>query len=97
MHRFSRSPLAVLGAALALALPAEHARATADGPDLFRVAGVSSDDVLWIRSGPSTRYRKIGSIPFNGAGIKNLGCARRWCRVRYRGVTGYASQRYLFE
>ena len=73
------------------------AYATADGPDFFRVAGVASNDVLWIRSGPGARYRKVGSIPFNGTGVRNLGCGRRWCRVRYRGVTGYAAQRYLFE
>jgi hypothetical protein len=32
------------------------------------VVDVASWDVLWIRSGPSTRYQKVGSIPHNGCG-----------------------------
>ena len=87
---------AALALSMVLAVPTAGL-ATADGPDFFRVAGVASNDVLWIRSGPSTRYRKVGSIPFNGTGVQNLGCSRGWCRVRYRGVTGYSSARYLFE
>ena len=86
-----------LGLAAALLLAPATAHATADGPDFFRVAGVATNDVLWIRSGPSSRFRKVGSIPFNGRGVRNMGCERRWCRVEYRGVTGWAHGRYLHE
>ncbi|MDN2566295.1 META domain-containing protein [Aquibium sp. A9E412] len=64
-------------AALALAaavLAATAARATADGPDYFRVTGVTADDVLNIRAGPSAEAAKIGEIPWDGDGIRNLGC-----------------------
>jgi uncharacterized protein len=48
--------------------------AEADGPDFYAVTGVSADDVLNIRAGPDARSRKIGSIPHNGRGLRNLGC-----------------------
>ena len=90
-------PAAILLAALfsAIAVPAAHA--TADGPDFFRVVGVAGDDVLWIRSGPSARTRKLGAIPFDARGVRNLGCRGRWCRVQYRGVRGWSHIRYLRE
>ena len=61
------------------------------------VVGVASWDVLWIRSGPSTRYRKVGAIPHNGCGVRVYWrtCRRAWCRVRYRGVRGWAHTGYL--
>jgi len=61
------------------------------------VVGVASWDVLWIRSGPSTRYDRVGSIPFNGCGVAVnwSACRGSWCRVHYRGVSGWAHTRYL--
>ena len=49
--------------------------ATADGPDYFKVVGVASNDVLNIRAQPSAASAKIGSIPPDGDGIRNLGCS----------------------
>lgn len=85
---------AITAAAIASAAPA---LATASGPDFFRVGGVASWDVLWIRSAPSPRATKLGSIPHDGSGIRNLGCEGRWCRVEYRGVVGWSHGRYLYE
>ncbi len=48
--------------------------AEADGPDYFSVTGVASNDVLNIRETSSARARKIGAIPPNAGGIRNLGC-----------------------
>lgn len=48
--------------------------ADADGPDFFRVTGVSSDDVLNIRSGPGVSHDRVGQIPPDGGGVRNLGC-----------------------
>ena len=63
---------------------------------LYRVRGVSSDDVLYIRSGSSVKSRKIGSIPPNGHGIKKLGpCEGNRCKINYRGKTGWSSMKYL--
>jgi len=61
------------------------------------VVDVASWDVLWIRSGPSTRYQKVGSIPYNGCGVRVVwnDCSGNWYRVSYRGVWGWAHTRYL--
>lgn len=48
--------------------------AEADGPDFFRVTGVSAGDVLNIRVAPGADTAKIGEIPYDGDGIRNLGC-----------------------
>lgn len=48
--------------------------ASADGPDYFKVVGVASNDVLNIRAEPSAASAKIGSIPPDADGIRNLGC-----------------------
>ncbi len=65
-----------LGATLLLGLPhAREAGATADGPDYFRVTGVTEGAVLNMRSGPGTEYPKVGTIGSDADGIRNLGCA----------------------
>jgi len=62
----------------------------------YRVKGVHSDDVLYIRVKPSTKSRKVGSIPPNGRGINKLGaCKGNRCKISYRGITGWTSMRYL--
>ncbi|MCW2307222.1 SH3 domain-containing protein [Rhodobium gokarnense] len=87
--------------ALVLCLAPRPAGATADGPDFFRVIGVVAGDVLWIRSGPSARYEKVGSIPYDASDVGNLGCRdfgdRYWCQVEYRGVVGWSNGRFLAE
>lgn len=61
------------------------------------VRGVASWDVLWMRSGPNVRYSRVGSIPYDGCGVRIYwdSCAGAWCRVWYRGVSGWAHTRYL--
>lgn len=62
----------------------------------YRVTGIANWDVLYIRSQPSTRGRKIGSIPPQGRGIWKLGpCSRNWCKIDYRGIIGWSSMMYL--
>ena len=48
--------------------------ATADGPDHYRVVGVSVNSVLNMRASPNTGAAVIGSIPANADGIANFGC-----------------------
>ncbi len=48
--------------------------ADADGPDYYRVKGVAADDVLNIRARPSAKADKVGEIPPDGDGVRNLGC-----------------------
>ena len=50
------------------------AHAEADGPDFWSVRGVGQGDVLNMHAAPSSTARKIGAIPHDARGLKNLGC-----------------------
>lgn len=52
----------------------ETAWATADGPDFFSVRDVAANDVLYVRQKPSADSAKVGQIPYNARGIRNMGC-----------------------
>lgn len=105
-------------AAACLGLLPVLAQSEADGPDFFRVTGVASNDVLNIRAAGTAGAEKLGEIPHDANGIRNLGCEgglnyaewqnasaaarkaaekRRWCRVEYRGQTGWVAARFLAE
>ena len=59
---------------VAVAVWAPLTLAEADGPDFYAVTGVAADDVLNLRTGPSPGAEKIGEIPHDGRGLRNLGC-----------------------
>lgn len=59
----------------------------ASGPDYFKVTGVASDDVLNIREKPSASADKIGEIPADGTGIRNLGCGGGLTFGEWQGAT----------
>ena len=90
--------LAAIGLLSALALSADGANSAARAAC---VVGVPNWDVLWMRAGPSVRYRRIGSIGPRACGVRVLWrtCVRggRWCRVRYRGRSGWVNMRYIDE
>jgi hypothetical protein len=65
---------AALLLALAAMSRAPAALADADGPDFFAVKGVAADDVLNLRASPSPHGEKIGEIPHDAHGLRNLGC-----------------------
>lgn len=70
-----RALLAALLAALVCATGVpDPAVAEADGPDFYAVTGVAADDVLNIRAAPSAGAARLGAIPPDGHGIRNLGC-----------------------
>ncbi|MCU0575148.1 MAG: SH3 domain-containing protein [Syntrophobacteraceae bacterium] len=51
------------------------AGATADGgPDYYAVTGVAAGSVLNLREEASARSTKIGEIPHDARGLRNLGC-----------------------
>lgn len=52
----------------------DGATADAGGPDVFRVTGVAANSVLSIHEARDAGSAKIGEIPPNGDGIRNLGC-----------------------
>ncbi len=62
----------------------------------YQVVNVAYNDVLNLRSGPSSRYRIIGSIPpGSGCVVINGPCSGNWCRVSYGGQSGWAHTGYL--
>ena len=60
-----------------------------------RVTGIRWNDTLAVRSGPSTRYMRIGNLAPDASGIKILECTRRWCRIRYGNLVGWSYAKYL--
>ena len=61
---------AALVAALAIAFSISTLNiAIADNDSTYRVYGVKENDVLNIRSGPSSKYNIVGMIPPSGSGI----------------------------
>ncbi|WP_372425504.1 SH3 domain-containing protein [Salinarimonas chemoclinalis] len=55
-------------------------------------AEVSRD--LNLRAGPGTNFQVIATMP-GGVVVDVEGCRGSWCRVDYRGRSGWASARYL--
>jgi hypothetical protein len=81
----------------------DFADGLAGGPDFWEVTGVADDDLLNLRSGPSSRDRKVIGVG-NGTVLRNHGCemhaGQRWCRVSMRDAPsrrGWVAGRYLRE
>jgi N-acetylmuramoyl-L-alanine amidase len=51
---------------------------------------------IWIRSGPSVSYRRIGVINAGNSCVIT-GTSGTWYKVRYKGISGYIKQGYLKE
>lgn len=69
----------VAGIAICAGFAASLAPAAAgaqEPPPFFAVTGVAADDVLNMRDVPNGDSRKLGAIPPNERGLKNLGCLR---------------------
>lgn len=49
---------------------------------------------LHLRAGPGTHYQVIDTMP-QGARVAIRNCTGSWCRVNFRGETGWASASYL--
>ncbi len=66
----------------------------------FAVAGPAAAGVTTgavnMRSGPGTRHAVLAVVP-RGAGVAVRDCVTRrgWCRIEWRGRSGWISQRYL--
>lgn len=64
----------------------------------FRVAGVRSDDMLNVRSGPSEFHEPVGRIPPAARGVKIVGqCRGEWCPIRRGRLKGWVNSYYLAE
>lgn len=64
-------------------------------PAIFKVAGVSGDDVLNVRSGPSTDHTVVGGLP-NGAQVEvTAGSGDGWARILHGEGNGWVAMRHL--
>jgi hypothetical protein len=50
------------------------AQATADGPDHYRVRGVSPGRHVMLRAAPSTASAPLARVPSNATCLRSLGC-----------------------
>lgn len=60
--------------ALVVAAAPGAAVAEADGPDHWAVRGVRAGSVLNLRAEPTVAAARLGTIPADGTGLRNLGC-----------------------
>jgi len=63
---------------------------------VYRGVGVAYNDVLNVRSGPSTQYGIVGVIPHDGVDVITLGnCNGNWCRIRHDDTVGWVNNKFL--
>ena len=90
-----------LFAVVALAVFAVPVSAVTSPASAACVINVAAGDVLWMRTGPSVRYRRIMGIGPKACGVRVSwrSCVRggRWCKVRYGGHVGWVNMRYIDE
>jgi hypothetical protein len=67
-----RAALAAVASTVVAVAGAAHA--TADGPDHYRVRGVSPERHLTLRAEPSTASAPLARIPSNATCLRSLGC-----------------------
>jgi hypothetical protein len=92
--------------AVALIAEAPHALATSSpkarpepkppADPVYTVANVERDDVLNVRSGPSTEFNVVGELQPGSRGISITGvCRSEWCPVRHESTSGWVNRMYL--
>jgi hypothetical protein len=96
-----------IAAAVSILLPPATADAFAEGPDFYAVRDVRPGDALNIRAKPNARATIVGAIPFDARRIENEAetfpettsdrDVPSWCKVTYRGTTGWVRCRHLVE
>jgi len=69
-----------------------NGEATADGPDYFRVQGISAGSLI-LRAAGNQAAPKIGAIPRDVMGLKNLGCKGGLSLSEYQAASPAARKR----
>jgi Bacterial SH3 domain len=65
---------------------------------LFMVANVEADDVLNVRSGPSTDFDIIAELEPGSRGVAITGaCRSQWCPVQHASTKGWVNRTYLTD
>ena len=63
---------------------------------MYTVANVERDDVLNVRSGPSTEFKVVGELQPGSRGISITGaCRSEWCPVQHESTSGWVNRMYL--
>jgi hypothetical protein len=63
---------------------------------VYKVAKVRANDVLNIRSGPSSDFEIVGALPPGTRGIAiTSACQSQWCPVRHHAMSGWVNRAYL--
>lgn len=60
-----------------------------------KVSGIRWNDTLAVRSRPTSRSLRIGDLAPDATGIRILYCKKRWCKINYHGLEGWAYAKYL--
>jgi uncharacterized protein YraI len=70
-------------------------------PQYFGLAEINPGSDLSVREEPDATAAVVAHIPWNVRQVRGFGCTNdtpsglTWCRVKYRGVVGWARRRYL--
>ncbi len=60
------------------------------------VVRVDRGDTLRVRTGPGVSHDEIGGIPPGACGVERVGgCKGPWCKIAWRGRTGWVNTYYL--
>lgn len=93
MNKFS----VVVGAIVCTAgITSAEANTGADSNKAFKVVNVATNDVLNIRSGPSSDHGKVGELQPDSQGITMTGdCKAMWCPIQHETKSGWVNRKYL--
>jgi LysM repeat protein len=66
----------------------------------YRVIKVKANDMLWVRSEPDVKSKRVGGIPHDETEVEVTGAEKeidksRWVPVSYKGITGWVNRNYL--
>ena len=62
----------------------------------YIVANIARDDVLNVRSGPSTEFDIVGELQPGSRGVSITGaCRSEWCPVQHQSTSGWVNRMYL--
>jgi hypothetical protein len=90
------APVAPSASAVPRSFPPErHEQRGAVAP-FYIVANVERDDVLNVRSGPSTDFEVVGELQPGSRGVSITGrCRWDWCPVQHQSTRGWVNRIYL--
>jgi LysM repeat protein len=66
----------------------------------YRVIKVKANDMLWVRSEPNVKSKRMGAIPHDEMEVEVTGAEKEvdkspWVPVSYKGISGWVNRNYL--